>query len=166
MHTKLNNLSNYLIFNDGKIYSKLKNKFLKETVSKDGYSVVHLTFDDDTKKVVQVHRLIAKAFIPNPNNLPQVNHKDENKQNNSIENLEWCTSKYNANFGTRNKRISLKTKNNSKQSKQVYQFSLDGKLITIWPSSKETGRCGYNASNVRSVCCGKRKSYKGFLWKN
>jgi hypothetical protein len=82
---------------------KRKGKILKQYV-KNGYLQVTLTVNNK-RKYINVHRLVAQAFIPNPNNLPQVNHKDENKQNNYVENLEWCSAKYNCNYGSRNKRI-------------------------------------------------------------
>jgi len=84
----------YYITEDGKIYSGIQNKWLKTRISR-GYLVVNLQM-----KTKHVHRLVAETFIPNPDNLPVVNHKDENKLNSSVDNLEWCTHKYNNNYGT------------------------------------------------------------------
>lgn len=108
----------YQISNNGRVKSlpKLagkswrKEKILKTYLDKDGYVKVILCKENKTK-FLSVHRLIAEAFIPNPNEFPQINHKDENKQNNSLENLEWCTCKYNINYGTRTERAMKRFKN-------------------------------------------------------
>lgn len=89
----------YQISNTGKVKGLKRNKVLKLILQRSGYYYVDLQ-----RKRRLVHRLVAEAFIDNPDNLPEVNHKDEDKVNNSVENLEWCDSKYNANYGTRNKR--------------------------------------------------------------
>ena len=89
----------YQISNTGKVKGLKRNKILKPILQRSGYYYVDLQ-----RKRRLVHRLVAEAFIDNPDNLPEVNHKDEDKVNNSVENLEWCDSKYNANYGTRNKR--------------------------------------------------------------
>lgn len=94
-----------------------------------------------------MHRLVAKAFIPNPNKLEYINHKDEDKMNNNVSNLEWCTAKYNSNFGTS---ISRRVAHQDwasiadKQSKTVYQYSNDLNLIRVWKSTAECGRNGYS----------------------
>lgn len=88
----------------GKVINCSNNRELIKT-KKDGYFYVSLRKDSKLKKNL-VHRLLAKAFIPNPNNYPCINHKDENRSNNSLDNLEWCTYEYNSNYGTRNKRLS------------------------------------------------------------
>ena len=75
-----------------------------------GYLQVELRDDYGKRKIKKVHRLVAETFIPNPDNLPEVNHKDENKQNPSVSNLEWCTSKYNSNYGIRKERIGFSIK--------------------------------------------------------
>lgn len=87
----------------------LKGKLLKQRTRGKGYLAVTLCKNSKLKHYY-VHRLVAEAFIPNPNNLPQVNHKDENKSNNCVDNLEWCDDKYNTNYGTRNERHSMAIK--------------------------------------------------------
>lgn len=90
----------YQVSNLGKIKNVKRNKIKKATLNKDGYYVVKLS-KNNKKKVYLIHRLVAKEFIENKNNYDIVNHKDENKINNKAENLEWCTTKYNNNYGTR-----------------------------------------------------------------
>lgn len=82
-----------------------KGKLLKQRINQ-GYYEVALS-KNNKKKFLKVHRLIAITFIPNLNNFPSINHKNENKLNNNVNNLEWCSVKYNCNYGTRNQRISL-----------------------------------------------------------
>ena len=139
---------------------------------KDGYSQVGLSKNGEYK-MCYVHRLVAETFIPNPENLPQVNHKDEDKTNNFVflnedgsvdkekSNLEWKSPKDNSNHGTRNERIS-KAMTNGKQSKPVLQFSLDWKLIREWESVNECGRNGFSKGHVAACCRGEEKTHKGF----
>lgn len=101
----LDRIVNSAIKNNTKV--KRKGRMLKQYI-KQGYPQVTLTLNNK-RKYCNVHRLVAEAFIPNPNNLPQINHIDENKLNNNVDNLEWCTAKYNCNYGTRNSRIYNKT---------------------------------------------------------
>jgi hypothetical protein len=84
---------------EGKVYSFVREEFIIPTKSKNGYLQLRLEKDS-----WYLHRVIAITFIPNPNNLPEINHKDENKENCSIDNLEWCDRKYNVNYGTRTER--------------------------------------------------------------
>ena len=140
-----------------------KGRILKLCTNKGGYLYVYL-WKNGKGKYFLVHRLVAEAFIPNPDNLPQVNHKDENKLNNNAENLEWCSAKYNSNFGTRNERIIVKN-TNGKCSKKVLQYDLEGNFIREWQSTKECGRNGFNQGHVAECCRGERKTHKGFIWK-
>ena len=139
-----------------------KPKLLKPVKHPQGYLLVHLS-KNGKSKMFKIHRLVAQTFLPNPDNLPQVNHKDENKANNRVDNLEWCDGKYNHNYGTRNERVS-KTMTNGKTSKKVLQFSLTGEFIREWESTQECGRNGFNQGNISSCCLGERKSADGFKW--
>ena len=94
----------YAITEDGEVFSYRRQRFLSPCKTKEGYLVTTLS-KNNRKKRFLIHRLVAEAYIPNPNNYPQVNHKDENKQNNKIENLEWITPKDNINYGTHNERV-------------------------------------------------------------
>lgn len=93
----------YAVTKDGKVWSHRNKKFLKACEASGGYLLVQLCNKGHCKTFL-VHRLVAEAYIPNPDNLPFVNHKDENKQNPDASNLEWCTSLYNNNYGTRKSR--------------------------------------------------------------
>ena len=134
-----------------------RGKILKPVCGKDGYLRVHL-FKEGKRTNFLVHRLVAKTFIPNPDNLPLVNHKDEDKTNNYPYNLEWCTVKYNINYGTHTKRSA------EKHSKTVYQYDLEGNLIKEWDSTREAGRNGFSSSHISSCCLGKAKTHKGYIW--
>lgn len=104
----IKSLDRFIIRKDGKplhCYGRL----LKFSTDRDGYKIVGLTKDKKLKQF-KVHRVVAEAFIPNPNNLPCINHKDENPANNCVDNLEWCDSKYNNNYGTRNEKLSKSLK--------------------------------------------------------
>lgn len=155
----------YQVSNWGRVRSLWfgKEKMLQPVKHKNGYLFVSL----GRKKTISIHRLVAEAFIPNPDNLPQVNHRDENKENNNVDNLEWCDSKYNNNYGTHNKRVSDTQINDQNKSKKVIQFSKTGEFIREWPSTNECGRNGFNQGHVAACCRGntKLKTYKGYIWK-
>lgn len=135
-----------------------KGRILKHDASCCGYIMVLLCKDDRHSHKL-VHRLMAQAFIPNPENKPQVNHIDEVKSNNYVSNLEWVTPGENINHGTRNERCALAN------SKKVGQYTLDGELIKLWFSASEAGRDKYCQSNVSKCCRGEVKTHKGYIWK-
>lgn len=135
-----------------------KGRILKLSTNNQGYLLVTLYKNGKVKKFL-VHRLVAEAFLPNPDNLPEVNHKDENKLNNVVSNLEWCNRTYNNNYGTRNEKVAKKC------SKPVVQYTLDGKFVREWKSIQECGKNGFHQGNISACCRGKRKTHKGFIWK-
>lgn len=153
----------------GNKYRIIKGRILKPTPSLTGYLYVSLFKQSNEEKRMYVHRIVATAFIPNPYILPQINHKDENKQNNCVENLEWCTPSYNMNYGTAKYRRALKWRNNSIYSKPVVQLSLDGAYISEYPSASEAtrivGNIKSNCSSILGVCRGENYSAFGYLWK-
>ena len=139
-----------------------KDKILFQYESKSGYLYVTLCKEGKLKSF-RVHRLVANAFIPNPNNFKCVNHKDECKTNNCVDNLEWCDHKYNTNYGTCIQRRAEKQRNGV-LSKQVYQYDKNHNLIKIWQSVMECGRQGFDQGNISKCCLGKRKSHRGYIW--
>ena len=135
----------YEVSNDGKVRNKETGKIFKGTPDKDGYIHVTLRLGLDKYKTPSIHRLVAEAFIPNPNNLPQVNHKDENKQNNCVENLEWCTNEYNYNYGTGRERSR---KHNQERNSKKLKAIKDGKEY-FFSSRKEASRkLNLNRANI------------------
>lgn len=134
-------------------------RILKPAKVRKGYLQV-LLCKDGTEKWHKVHRLVAQAFIPNPNNYPCVNHRDENPENNCVDNLEWCDYSYNNTYGTRIKKILAKT------TKPILQIDSCGNIIKEWSSNREVCRVlGYNTGSLSMCCNGKRKTAYGFFWK-
>lgn len=116
------------------------------------------------KRSGREHRLVAEAFIPNPNNYPCVNHKDENPKNNRVDNLEWCTHKYNNNYGGHKKR-QLQSHIPYKRT-PVLQYDLNNKFIQEWESIKKAENYYNISKNTISQCCKKlQKTAGGFIWK-
>ena len=162
-------------------YLSVKERLLKYTTNHKGYKMVSLS-KNGKQKSCTVHRLVAKAFIPNPKDLPQVNHKDENKLNNYVNNLEWCDNKYNCNYGTSIRRalktrmdrhnwkevcermLETKTKNNVYTKPiPVNQFTWDGVFIKRFRSSEQVRReLGIN--NAYKVAQGMYKHAGGYIW--
>jgi len=140
-----------------------KERVIQPIKSKYGYLQVGL-HKNGKMKTFKVHRLVATAFLENQENKPEVNHIDEDKTNNSVENLEWVWHRDNCNHGTHNERVA-KALTNGKQSKLVLQFTLDGEFVREWSSIAECGRNGFYSSAVCNCCQGKKPQYKGFTWK-
>lgn len=154
----------YEISNFGRVKSfnymnQGKEKILKLHTLKYNYKQIMLQ-KNNIRKCFLVHRLVAEYFIPNPNNLPYVNHKDENPANNHVSNLEWCSQQYNVNYGTCIERRS------KSQSKPVLQFDLNDNFIREYSSIKECAILNdFNQSHVASCCRGERKTHKNFIFK-
>ena len=145
----------YAITSCGKVWSYRNKKFLKPYTNDDGYLLITL-WKKGRGNTYKVHRLVSEAYIPNPENLPQINHRDENKTNNCLQNLEWCDASYNTNYGTCIERRS------SKYKKPILQYDLDGNFIREWSSATDVGR--ELKSNICNCLKGKLPSAYGFKW--
>ena len=135
---------------------------------KDGYYIIGLRKPFCEKKTFMVHDLVARAFIPNLKNYDQVNHKDEIKTNNCVDNLEWCDSKYNNNYGHRTEKIQItKSKLHSYGArKPVLQYDKNGIFIKEWESAREAVRQLNFKSNHIGLCCNhQRNESNGYIWK-
>lgn len=140
-------------------------KILKSSIGGSGYPRVSLR-NDKKSKMMLLHRLLAKAFIPNPNNLPCINHKDENPLNCSLQNLEWCTYKYNSNYGTCRQKIQQSLE------REVYQYNKDGSLVQKHSGMTEASRAIGVAQSAIVYATDKYdskgviRSIKGYVWKS
>ena len=131
----------YAVTSCGKVWSYRNEKFLKPKVNNDGYLRVNL-YKDRKAKTYTIHRLVAEAYIPNTDNLPQINHKDENKTNNCLQNPEWCDSKYNANYGTHIEKMSNSLK------KPILQYDLNRNVHDVHPTDLHVP---YNQEYLRHI---------------
>lgn len=143
---------NYEISNFGNLRSLNSGKLRKLQIDKDGYNVITI-WKDGKSYFKRINRLVAEAFIPNPYNLPIVNHKDENKKNNCFDNLEWCTVGYN-NFYSK--------------ARAIIQLDLNGDFICEYESIKDAEvKTGFASSHIQDCCSDIKthcKTYKGFQW--
>ena len=173
MGVAVKNYPMYEVNEDGSVFSRYTNKTLKTNVSRTGYHTVEL-FNKEGSKRLLVHRIVAEAFLPNPFGLPQVNHKDEDKGNNAVSNLEWCTAKYNMNYGHMGKiRHTLIDytkpvyKEVGNRLKDVCRIPvnqiLQGKIIASFASEAEAFKIT-GIRHISEVCTGKRKSAGGYTW--
>ena len=151
------------IWNNGGLYKKSE-RILKAYDNGHGYLRVEL-YKEGNREQPLVHVLVATAFLDNADNLPEVNHKDENKYNNCVENLEYCSRLYNNTYNGRAKKVGEKNTNNPKISKPVFSVNKESGLIMYWESIMEAERCtGINNGNITQCCKGKLKSAGNHIW--
>lgn len=155
MKKEIKDFPGYFITDTGQIWSDYIQDYRRFKLTKDGYYQVCLS-KDGKQYYRYVHRLVAEAFIPNPNNLPQVNHKDENPQNNEVSNLEWCNSEYNINYGTRNKRVG------KAQGKKVLCIETNTTYYSSYEAERQTK---ISSGSIRNVCLGRTNIAGGYHWK-
>lgn len=135
-----------------------KEKILKPYKNKNGY--LQITLNKNGKKLKkQIHWLVATTFIDNPNNYKETNHKDENPLNNEVSNLEWCTHKYNCNYGNRNEKI------HKSQRMKINQYDLDDNFIKTWNSQLDIqNELNIPQANISAVIRGLYKQTHGYKW--
>ena len=151
---QISGYDNYYITEDGKVYNAKTGRYLKVTLRPVGYCAVNLS-KNGVYKSFYVHRLVAEAFIPNPEHKPYINHIDENKSNNHISNLEWCTQKENINAGTVIQR-------RAKACGQPIQCVETGQIFESYAAA---GRfINSDKSDIRKVANNPRRTLKGYHW--
>lgn len=156
--SNLGNVKRICFINNKTIKPKIN--FLSKCKDKHGYYRAYLS-KNGKRKNAQIHRLVAEAFIPNPNNYIEVNHKDENPSNNYANNLEWCNHKYNMNYGTINKRKSL-----TSTKYKVEQYDLNNNFIKKWDSVLDIQKTLKISKQCISYCCnGKTKRAGKYKWR-
>lgn len=183
---KVKSLQREITYKDGR-KKVIQERILHNFLSDIGYYHVMLSKNGISKRY-KVHRLVAKEFIPNPGNLPVINHKDENKENNLVfvnedgsvdlekSNLEWCTQGYNVRYGTMIERGRQTQFNRPDKSKEVEQYTLEGELVETFKSASEVERKypQFNKGSVSRCCRGGQMlngkwqtitSYKGYMWR-
>lgn len=146
---------NYEVSNSGRVRSLLRGIILKQGNQSSGYRNVTI-FAEGKGKTFNVHRLVALAFIPNPEELGYVNHLNEDKTDNRLENLEWCTQQANVRY----------SKAYAKRQKKVYQYTTDLELVNVWESGAQAAESNpsFSSPGISQNCTGKRETHGGYTW--
>lgn len=147
----------YSVSNYGRVYSIKSGKIMQQKTTRKGYKEIKL-FKDHERHYFRVHRLVATAFVDNPDNLPFINHIDEDKSNNMASNLEWCTTLYNNNYGSRtDKAVRARSK--------PVQAVKNGEVALEFNSVNDAARNGFQASCISLCCNGRMQHHKGYEWR-
>ena len=156
----------YQVSSLGRVKSLRKTVTIMSPSKSSRYCQVTL-YKNGKRHYRKVHRLVAEAFIPNPDNLPCVNHKNEDKTDNRVDNLEWCDAKYNNNYGYRSMKMaqSLSGKDIPLKYKAIEQLDLDGNIVRTYQAIKQVADYGYNQSTICNCCKRKTKTAYGFYWR-
>lgn len=158
----------FSVSNFGNIRNEKTGRVLKLYKNKRGYCLVSLYHKRNNRKTYRVHRLVAEAFIPNPNNYPYINHKDENPSNNRVDNLEWCTPQYNATYGhahEKHMKTILDKYGKYHLKKTVLQYTLDGVFVKEYDSITEASEeSGIPMNNISACCRNVNTQAKGFIF--
>lgn len=167
---RVKSLKKRVYVNNGKCkYSYLRKEYVMKPVKTNvGYPQVTLHKNGCTR-LTHIHRLVAEVFIPNPKKTPQVNHKDGNKQNNNVENLEWVTAQENSLHAHRELGIVVwhkhKTGASTPRYRSVVQRTLDGDFVKVWECGMDAVRTGtFDSGSITRCCQGVYKSHKGYKW--
>ena len=155
----------YQVSNMGRVWSIKRQIYMKANIV-NGYYQLTLVCKNGKAKNEKIHRLVALNFIGEPpKGKTMVNHRDENKLNNHVENLEWVDSSYNNNYGSRKEKCHEAMLNHPKKSKPLYQYDLDGNLLAIYPSGAEVERLfGFGKSNLYKCARGEYETAYGYKW--
>ena len=160
---RIRSVDRYVKVNGKTIF--LKGKVKKQYKTKKGYLTINLSKDGVTNTMFS-HVVVLTSFVQRPKGLNQINHKDENKENNRLENLEYCNNVYNQNYGSCSVNKSKSTINDKRKSKQVIQFTKDGTFIKEFPSLREVERTfGFQHGHIRDACNEKLHTAYGYKWK-
>lgn len=160
----------YAISNTGRVYSYYSKRIMATVISKHGYEKVNV-YRNGVRKTINVHRLVALTHIPNDSNLECINHIDENKLNNNVKNLEWCTFKENSNHGTIKERKSESIRTSKlylssikNKRKPVVAVSVSNGEVIYYDSAASARVDGFDSSTITKCTLGKKKTHHGYRW--
>jgi len=167
---RMGEFRDYRITKSGKMYSYRQGGILKPlsiVLDSSGYPIVRMRDDNYKTRTIAVHRIVADMFIPNPNNLECINHKDEVKTNNCVDNLEWCTKAYNNCYNDKAVKIGLKLRDSNPRKRAVNQIDDKGNILNTFKSIREAARFLGDEDRDSAICNSLKTGQKryGYYWK-